>query len=280
MPVLGFGTYRLGRGGAQGIVANALKAGYRLIDTAQVYDQGSIESAVGAALKQSGLPRSSVFISTKVWRTSHGFEKTLKACNQSLARLGVDYVDLYMVHWPGPQPSQSRGWTPQMRRETWRAMEKLLLEGKAKAIGVCNHSIRHLKELFQTCKIKPMINQVEFHPLLVQSDLLDFCRSEGVAVQAFASLGSGDSRRAADFFALPPVQAAAKAHGATAAAVLLRWATQRGCHVIPKSSNFVRMKQNAELFKITLSDREVAEIDACHVNARLTWGGLDPDTIE
>lgn len=161
MPVLGFGTYRLGRS-AQGIVANALKAGYRLIDTAQVYDQGSMESAVGAALKQSGLPRSSVFISTKVWRTSHGFEKTLQACNQSLARLGVDYVDLYMVHWPGPQPSQSRGWTPQMRRETWKAMEKLLLQGKAKAIGVCNHSIRHLKELFKTCEIKPMVNQVWF----------------------------------------------------------------------------------------------------------------------
>lgn len=160
MPVLGFGTYRLGRKGAQGIVANALKTGYRLIDTAQVYDQGSMESAVGAALK--GVPRSSVFISTKVWRSSHGFEKTLQACNQSLARLGVDYVDLYMVHWPGPQPSQSRGWTPQMRRETWRAMEKLLLDGKAKAIGVCNHSIRHLKELFKTCEIKPMVNQVWF----------------------------------------------------------------------------------------------------------------------
>lgn len=121
---------------------------------------------------------------------------------------------------------------------------------------------------------------MEFHPLLVQTELLDFCRSEGIAVQAFASLGSGDSRRSGDFFALPPVQAAAKAHGAMPAAVLLRWATQRGCHVIPKSSNVLRMKQNAELFGLTLSDREVADIDACHINARLTWGGLDPDTIE
>ena len=159
LPVLGFGTYRLGRQ-AQGIVAEALKAGYRLIDTAQVYDQGSIESAVGAALRHSGLPRSSVFISTKVWRSSHGFEKTLQACQQSLKRLEVDYIDLYLVHWPGPQPSNSKAWSPQTRQETWRAMEKLLRDGKVKAIGVCNHSIRHLKDLLKSCEIQPMVNQV------------------------------------------------------------------------------------------------------------------------
>jgi len=121
---------------------------------------------------------------------------------------------------------------------------------------------------------------VEFHPLLVQSELLDYCVGEGIAVQAFASLGSGDSRRARDFFALPAVQLAARAHGAQPAAVLLRWATQKGCHVIPKSSQPLRMKQNAELFNITLSEQEMQAIDACHTNARLTWGGVDPDTIE
>eukprot|EP00435_Cladocopium_sp_Y103_P049559 s804_g15.t1 len=280
LPVLGFGTYRLGREVAQGIVAEALKVGYRLIDTAQVYDQGRIETAVGAALRQSNLPRSSVFISTKVWRSSHGFEKTLQACQQSLKRLQVDYIDLYLVHWPGPQPSNSKAWSPQMRHETWRAMEKLLRDGKVKAIGVCNHSIRHLKDLLKSCEIRPMVNQVEFHPLLVQSELLDYCTGEGIAVQAFASLGSGDSRRARDFFALPAVQQAARAHGAQPAAVLLRWATQKGCHVIPKSSQPLRMKQNAELFSITLSEQELQAIDACHTNARLTWWGLDPDTIE
>lgn len=160
LPVLGFGTYRLGRQAAQGIVAEALKVGYRLIDTAQVYDQGSIESAVGAALRHSGLLRSSVFISTKVWRSSHGFEKTLQACQQSLKRLQVEYIDLYLVHWPGPQPSNSKAWSPQMRQETWRAMEKLLRDGKVKAIGVCNHSIRHLKDLLKSCEIQPMVNQV------------------------------------------------------------------------------------------------------------------------
>ncbi|CAE7027860.1 unnamed protein product [Symbiodinium natans] len=280
MPVCGFGTYRLGRQMAQGIVANALKAGYRLIDTAQVYDQGHTERSVGAALRQSGLSRSEVFLSTKLWRSSHGYENTLKACSQSLKRLGVDYVDLYMVHWPGPQPSNAASWSPKQRRETWRAMERLLREGRVKAIGVCNFSVRHLKELFETCEVRPMVNQVEFHPLLVQRELLEFCAQEGVALQAFASLGSGDSRRAADFFALAGVQAAARAHGAAPAAVLLRWATQKGCHVIPKSSDPTRMKQNLGLFDFSLMEEEVGAIDAANVNARLTWGGTDPDRIE
>ena len=181
LPVLGFGTYRLGRQAAQGIVANALKVGYRLIDTAQVYDQGSIESAVGAALRQSGLPRSAVFISTKVWRSSHGFEKTLQACQQSLKRLGVDYIDLYLVHWPGPQPSNSKAWSPQMRRETWRAMEKLLRDGKVKAIGVCNHSVRHLRDLLKNCEIRPMVNQV-------LQNILEFSNSGDKKVQIYFSI--------------------------------------------------------------------------------------------
>ena len=121
---------------------------------------------------------------------------------------------------------------------------------------------------------------MEFHPLLVQSELLDYCAGEGIAMQAFGSLGSGDSRRARDFFALPAVQQAARAHGAQPAVVLLRWAIQKGCHVIPKSSQPQRMKENAELFNIALTEEEVQAIDACHTNVRLTWGGMDPDTIE
>ena len=158
-------------------------------------------------------------------------------------------------------------------------VRKLLQEGKAKAIGVCNYSMRHLKELFETCEVRPMVNQVEFHPLLVQAELLEFCEREGLAFQAFASLGSGDSRRARDFFALSGVQAAARAHGATPAAVLLRWATQKGCHIIPKSSDPGRMKQNAAIFGLHLTDEELRAIDAANVNARLTWGGTDPDRI-
>jgi len=278
MPVLGFGTYRLGCH-ALGCVVKALATGYRLIDTAQVYDKGATERAVGTALQKSGLRRSEVFISSKVWRSSHGYEKTLQACNQSMKRLGVDYLDLYMVHWPGPQPSQTAAWKPQLRLETWRAMERLLKDGKVKAIGVCNHSVRQLQELLAHCEIPPMVNQVEFHPLLVQSELLDFCRQSNIALQAFASLGSGDSRRARDFFAMPPVQAAARVHGAVPAAVLLRWATQKGCHVIPKSSDAVHMTQNATLFDIRLTDDEMAAIDALSNGARLTWGGTDPDSI-
>lgn len=163
---------------------------------------------------------------------------------------------------------------------TWRAMEELYKEGKVKAIGVCNYSIRHLQQLMKSCSVKPMVNQVEFHPHLVQSKLLDFCKKNGILVQAYASLGSGDSLQTESFFAFPPVQAAAKAHKVTPAQVLLRWAIEKGLHVVPKSVRPERMKENADVFKFKLSTKEVAAIDALNKNTRYAWKGLDPDTIK
>lgn len=278
MPVLGFGTYALGKK-AEASVKVALQTGYRLIDTGQIYERGSTERAVGSALQKSGLNRSEVFISTKVWRTHHGFEKTIAACTQSLKRLELEYIDLYMIHWPGPQPS-STDWTPESRAETWKALEKLLKDGKVRAIGVCNYSIRHLKELLKTCEIKPMVNQVEVHPWLIQKELQTFCRDEGIAVQAFASLGSSDSKRAQDFFALPAIKAPALRCGTSSAAVLLRWSVQKGCHVIPKSSEPDRIRKNAECLEISLTPQEMSDIDSLEKGVRLTWGGQDPDSIE
>merc|ERR1712196_527640 len=159
-------------------------------------------------------------------------------------------------------------------------MGKLYDEGKVRAIGVCNYSVRHLKLLLKSCRVKPMVNQVEFHPKLVQSELLEFCRKEGILVQAYASLGSGDMGNPQEFFDLPPVAAAAKAHCKTPAQVLLRWALEKGLHIIPKSSKAERMTQNADLFDFRLNAAEVKAIDACNKGQRLAWKGLDPDTIE
>lgn len=286
LPAVGFGTYKLKNDEVAEPVLNALKAGYRLIDTAQVYEN---EKGVGEALRRSGLPRSEVVIEDKVWRSSHGYERTMKAFNQSLKKLGVDYIDLYVIHWPGcktgwPLPKGTMcppDWTPAMRDTgTWRAMEDLYDQGKIKAIGVTNYSVRHLKQLLKTCRIKPMVNQVEFHPRLVQTELLDFCKKQGIAVQAYASLGSGDAQLQEDFFSLPPVQAAAKAHKVAPAQVLLRWSIQKGCHVLPKSVRMERVAMNGALFGFKLSPAEVKAIDGLHKGTRLCWKGLDPDTIQ
>lgn len=265
---------------------HALKEGYRLIDTAAIYEN---EDDVGQALIKSGLSRADVFIETKHWRSSHGYERTLKLCNKSLKKLGVSYIDLYVIHWPGcktgwPLPKGKMSppdWTPAMRTEgTWRAMEQLYDEGKVRAIGVCNYSIRQLKELLLSCRIRPMVNQVEFHPRLVQAELLEFCKHEGIVLQAYASLGSGDAKQTGAFFDLPPVQAAAAAHGVTPAQVLLRWAIEKGAHVIPKSSRPERMRENGSLFSFKLEPSEVSAIDKMHSGCRYAWKGLDPDTVE
>eukprot|EP00440_Ansanella_granifera_P025040 gb/GFBE01027197.1/.p1 GENE.gb/GFBE01027197.1/~~gb/GFBE01027197.1/.p1 ORF type:complete len:365 (+),score=75.48 gb/GFBE01027197.1/:1-1095(+) len=286
MPVVGYGTYKLKKGTAREPVAEALKCGYRLIDTAQVYDN---EADVGAAIKASGLPRGDVFVETKVWRSSHGRERTLKAFNQSLKRLGLSYIDLYVIHWPGPKTGWplKKGtvcppdWTPALRDEgTWQAMEELYEQGKVRALGVTNYSLRQLKQLLAVCKVRPAVNQVEFHPRLVQSEMLEFCRSEGIVLQAYASLGSGDAAQAEDFFELPPVKAAAAAHGAKPAQVLLRWALQKGCLVIPKSTRPERMAENAGIFSFSLTEVEMQAIDALHTGTRFAWKGVDPDTEE
>jgi len=286
LPVAGFGTYKLKKGEARGPIAEAFRAGYRLVDTAQVYEN---EGDVGAAMREAGVARSEVVLETKVWRSSHGYDRTMKAFKQSLKKLGVDYIDLYLIHWPGAKTGWPlpRGticppeWTPALRDEgTWRAMEDLYLAGKIKAIGVANYSIRHLQQLLKSCRVKPMVNQVEFHPRNVQTELLDFCREHGIVVQAYASLGSSDAGQAQTFFSFPAVQAAAKAHQVTPAQVLLRWALEKGALVVPKSCKAERARENAQLFSFALTREEVEAIDKLNQGKRFSWKGLDPDTIE
>mmetsp|Transcript_11332 Transcript_11332/g.24981 ORF Transcript_11332/g.24981 Transcript_11332/m.24981 type:complete len:426 (-) Transcript_11332:68-1345(-) len=286
LPAVGYGTYKLKGAEVKEPMLAALRQGYRLFDTAQVYEN---EADVGRAIRESGVPREEIVIETKVWRSSHGYERTMKAFNQSLRKLGVDYIDLYLIHWPGAKTGWplKKGticppdWTPAMRDTgTWKAMEELLEKGKVKAIGVANYGERQLKQLLKVCKIKPMVNQVEFHPRLVQSELLEFCKANGIVLQAYASLGSSDAKQAETFFQLPPVQKAAEAHKATPAQVLLRWALQKGALVVPKSSKASRIQENSEVFHFSLTKSEVSAIDALHNGTRLAWKGEDPGKIE
>ena len=285
LPLVGFGTYKLKDASARQACEQALRAGYRLIDTAQIYGN---EREVGAALAASGVARDEVWVTTKVWRSAHGAERTVKSVRKSLRALGCGRIDLLLIHWPGPKRGWplKRGtvcppeWTPDLRvTGTWRAMEGLVREGLVRHIGVANFSVRQLRQLLAACKIRPCVNQVELHPLLQQRHLVEFCAAEGVAVQAFASLGSGDNAAGhAEMLALPAVAAAAKAHGTTPAQVLLRWATQQGVHVIPKSASRKRMVENFACGGFDLSAAEMLAIRRLDAGRRLTWKGVDPDS--
>ena len=285
MPRIGFGTYKLKDGDAVTACTKALKAGYRLIDTASIYGN---EKQVGEALRASKLPRSEVFITTKVWRSQHGYDRTITSVKKSLRALKLDYIDLVLIHWPGPKTGWplKRGtvcppeWTPSLRESgTWVALEDLVSEGKVRQIGVANYSIRQLKALLAVCKVAPVVNQVECHPLLQQGALRAFCKEHDIAVQAFASLGSGDNPKGHErMLTLPAVEQAAKKQKKTPAQVLLRWAVQQDLSVIPKSTNAAHIKENLAIDTFRLTDAQMKAINALEENTRLTWKGVDPDT--
>ncbi|CAJ1933420.1 unnamed protein product [Cylindrotheca closterium] len=287
MPQIGFGTYKFKKdsGEAEEAVLQALSVGYRHIDTAFVYGGEKTELEVGRALQQAmsdkksdhdassssigGLKRSDIFVTTKQWRAYHGYEKTKQCLAKSLKRLQLDFVDLYLMHWPGPNPadvraSESEINMPELRAETWRAMEDLYLEGKCRAIGVSNCSIAHLESLKRYCKGKggcrlwpPAINQIEVHPYNPQTELIQYCQKEGIAVQAYASLGGQDAGKKAwkalggKLLEREEVQKIAQKHSLTNAQVLLQWAVLQGYGVIPKSSKMNHMVQNLEAVTMT-----------------------------
>ena len=218
IPRLGLGVYQIPEGKAtEQAVGYALECGYRLIDTASLYGN---EGGVGKAVRQSKIPREEVFVTTKLWNTDHGYEATLAACEKSLRRLGLPYVDLYLIHWPFPG----------LRMDSWRAMERLQKEGKCRSIGVSNYMVSHLEEHFAEATVPPSVNQVEFSPFLYQKDLLAYCQKRKVSFEAYSPLTKG--HRLGD----PTIQSMARQLGRTPAQILLRWGLQHGCIVIPKSS--------------------------------------------
>ena len=256
MPGFGLGVYKVEDGETViHAVKSALKNGYRHIDTAQFYDN---ERGVGQAIKESGIPRDEIFITSKVWNDDQGYESTLRAFEESLQKLGTDYMDLYLIHWP----------VTGKFKETYRAMEKLYQEGKVRAIGVSNFHVHHLETLMESSTITPMVDQVEFHPHLTQTELRSFCKENNIQFEAWSPLKKGR------LFEDETLQEIAKAHGKTVAQVILRWNIQHEVVTIPKSIREQRIIENADVFDFSLTDEEMKRIDGMNKNERT---GSNPD---
>ncbi|TMI21996.1 aldo/keto reductase [Candidatus Bathyarchaeota archaeon] len=253
IPRLGLGVYQSPPGEVtQGAVEYALKVGYRHIDTARIYGN---ESDVGAALCKSGIKREDMFITTKLWNSDQGYETALKACDDSLKRLGLKYLDLYLIHWP----------VPEVRNESWDALTKLLKDGKCRSIGVSNYTIQHLTELLEDADVVPMVNQVEFSPFLYQKQLLDYCEKNKIQVEAYSPLTQGAKLNH------PTIQQIAKKHGKTPAQVLLRWSLQHNLVTIPKSVREERIKENSQVFDYNLTSEDMRVLDSLDENFRNSW---------
>jgi diketogulonate reductase-like aldo/keto reductase len=260
MPIIGLGTYKALEG--QDIINEvtwALEASYRLIDTAKVYKN---EEGVGRAIQESGIPREEIFVTTKLWNPDQGYESGLRAIDESLEKLGLSYVDLYLVHWPTADPEAKE--SINKREETWKAMEEIYKSGKAKAIGVSNYTIRHLEEMKGYATIPPAVNQVEFHPYLFQKDLLDYCMEHKIVLEAYRPLTNGKRMEN------EVINAIATKYGRTNAQVLIRWSLQHGCVPLPKSVHKERIEENINVFDFELSEDDMTALNALNENSRLS----------
>lgn len=258
MPVIGFGTFRI-RDGEEvtNSVKSALKLGYRLIDTAMMYHN---EGGVGRAIKESGIPREEIFITTKLWNTDQGYDTTLKAIDASLEKLGLEYIDLYLIHWPTASDDLRGGVSINKREETWKAMEEIYKSGKAKSIGVSNYTIAHLEEMKKYAEIPPAVNQVEFHPFLYQKELLSYCNKNNIIVQAHSPLA--EVRGAQNEI----VKNIAENYSKTTVQVFIRWGLQHGVVPIPKSTHVERIQENLEVFDFELSSEDMKTLDNLNQN--------------
>lgn len=321
LPFIGYGTYKLGKEIARSKTLEALQQGYRCIDTAFIYGGETIERQVGLAIQDAideGVlenGRKDLFLITKHWRKYHGYEPANKCLNLSLKRLQLDYIDLWLMHWPGPAWNtmsrrkdliaehgkwyyavHSEKEIPRLRAETWRAMEDAVKSGKVKAIGVCNFSIQHLERLKETATIwPPAVNQIECHPLFPQKELVDYCRKEGIVVQAYSSLGGQDAGKkfwrtlypapkqrgknkpelVTKLSNTPPVLALAAEIDRTSAQVLLRWGLENNFALVPKCSSKERMIENSGILDFSLSAAQIARLENELQNALIEAATLE-----
>ncbi|NLF28338.1 MAG: aldo/keto reductase [Clostridiales bacterium] len=259
IPRLALGVFQVEDAKTADCVRWALEAGYRHIDTAAVYAN---ERGVGKGMRDSGVPREDIFLTTKLWNDDMRKNRPLEAFEESLERLGTDYVDLYLIHWPVVGFEKS-----------WPVMEKLYREGRARAIGVSNFHRRHMEELLKIAKVVPAVDQIELHPFLTQKPLVEYCRSLGVEVEGWRPLGGNDGQLRDD----PAIARIAKKHGHTAAQVLIRWSLQSGIIALPKSARRERIVDNAKVFDFELSSEDMKAIDALNRDFRT---GPDPDTFD
>lgn len=259
IPVLGLGTYKSHPGTETvNAVRYALDTGYRHIDTAALYAN---EKDVGLAIRQGGIAREKIFITTKVWNSAQGYNNTLKAFDESLKKLNTDYIDLYLIHWP----------VPESRNETWKALEKLYSDGKAKSIGISNYTINHIEELLKSCGIVPSVNQVELSPFLQQPKLMEYCKEKGIVVEAYSPLTRGKKFKDKRLLGI------AEKYSKSPAQIMIRWALQYDTVVLPKSAHPERIKENADVFDFEISPEDMEYIKTFDENFRIAW---DPSGIE
>lgn len=256
MPLLGLGVYDMYKAEAEKAIQQALEIGYRLIDTATMYNN---EVEVGNAIRQSGIPRQDIFLTTKVNDPDHGYDQTLKAFESSQRSLNCEYIDLYLIHWP----------IRHKRQDTWRALERLYTEGQVRAIGVANYLIPFLDELLPQAAVVPAVNQVEFSPYLFLEDLLHRCQQEGIVLQAYTPLVRGEK------FNDPKLLSLAEKYAKTPAQIILRWALQLGVSTIPKSANPIRLQENYNVFDFSISDADMAYLATFNEGYRIVPSPLN-----
>lgn len=265
IPAIGFGTY-LSKDGEEvyNAVLAALKAGYRHIDTAAYYGN---EESIGRAIRDSGIPREELFITTKLWNDAHGYEEAKAALRTSLDKLQLDYLDLYLIHWPNPVNLRDRWQTA--NADTWRAMEEMVAEGLIKTIGVSNFLVHHLEELLKTAKIVPAVNQLRLAPGVYQEEIVHYCREKNIILEAWSPLGRGE------LFTHPTMLALAEKYGKTVAQIALAWSWANGFLPLPKSVTESRIIENLDFQEIELSAEDIAAITAIEG----VTGAYDPDNI-
>ncbi|CCK26260.1 putative oxidoreductase [Streptomyces davaonensis JCM 4913] len=261
MPQLGFGVWQVPDDEAEQAVGTALEAGYRSIDTAAIYGN---EEGTGKAIAASGIPRDEVFVTTKLWNADQGYDSTLRAFDSSLAKLGLDYIDLYLIHWPLPSKNKYV--------DSYKAFEKLYSDGRVKAIGVSNFLPEHLERLLGETSIVPAINQIELHPHLQQRASREFHGEQGIHTEAWSPLGQGKG-----LLEVPAIVAIAQKHNRTPAQIVLRWHLQLGNVVIPKSVTPSRIRENIDVFDFTLDTEDLAAISALNEDRRI---GPNPATFD
>jgi len=250
LPCVGYGTWQTPDGEiASKSVKLAIEAGYRHIDCAAVYAN---EASVGRGIKASGIPRNELFITSKVWNTERGYDKTIKAFEKTLSDLQLDYLDLYLIHWPA-NSKQFSDWDS-INLDTWRAMTDLYKAGKVRAIGVSNFQLKHLRSLLET-EVKPMVNQIRFHPGMMQQEIVSFCKENGLTVEAWSPLGQGK------VLSDPTLQEIADRYGKSTAQVCIKWCLQHDICPLPKSVTPDRIKANADVFDYILTDDDMTKID-------------------
>ncbi len=266
IPSVGFGTWMLSDNDAARIIRCAIENGYRHIDTAAAYNN---EKGIGQGIRECGISRDQLFVTSKVWNTNRGYDATMRSFNKTLSYLGLDYLDLFLIHWPAA-PHQFSNWES-INRETWRALEKLSEEGVVRNIGVSNFGRQHLQPLLDGAKIIPAVNQIEYHPGFMQTDTIDFCRQQGLVVEAWSPMGRG---RVLNH---PKLTTIASHYGRSVAQICIRWALQHGIVPLPKSATPQHIKENLQVFDFVITEKDMSNIDQMELCG---FSGLDPDKID